>query len=173
MFRRPTIAVAVALTVLLAGCDFLAGPRVAPTPAPTVQPPTPSPKAPEASSAIMNVVIAEVASDIAKYDRDDWDHWKDSDRDCQNARQEVLIVESEAEVSFTDERECRVEFGVWEDPYTGEIFKDPGELDVDHMVPLANAHRSGGHAWSEERKELYANDLTYPGHLIAVKASAN
>ena len=41
------------------------------------------------------------------------------------------------------------------------------------MVPLANAHASGGHAWSEERKELYANSLRYPAHLIAVTASAN
>ena len=28
-------------------------------------------------------------------------------------------------------------------------------------------------AWSEDKKREYANDLTYDGHLIAVKASAN
>ena len=63
--------------------------------------------------------------------------------------------------------------GRWTDPYTGDVVEDPGKLDVDHMVPLANAHASGGHAWSEERKELYANSLVYPAHLIAVTASAN
>ena len=107
------------------------------------------------------------------YDRDDWNHWKDADGDCQDARQEVLIAESSVPVTFTDSRSCKVTSGKWTDPYTGDVVEDPSKLDVDHMVPLANAHSSGGHAWDDDRKAQYANSLDYPGHLIATTASAN
>ena len=121
----------------------------------------------------MSVVVADRQPGLAKYDRDEWRHWTDADDDCQDTRQEVLIAESLVPVTFTDEEACRVATGRWTGPYTGDVLEDPRKLDVDHMVPLANAHLSGGHRWSAERKELYANSLSYPGHLVAATASAN
>ncbi len=121
----------------------------------------------------LTISVAPVRDDIPKYDRGEWSHWADEDGDCQDARQEALIAESETPVKYTNDDRCRVASGSWEGPFTGEFFTDPGSLDVDHMVPLANAHRSGGWAWSDDRKREYANDLTYAGHLIAVQASAN
>lgn len=50
---------------------------------------------------------------------------------------------------------------------------DPGKLDIDHMVPLGNAHVSGASNWSANQRERYANYLDDPRHLIAVTASAN
>jgi hypothetical protein len=105
------------------------------------------------------------------YDRSEWQHWIDADGDCQDTRQEVLIEEGKNIV--LDEAGCRVVSGLWIDPYTGETFTDPTKLDVDHMVPLAEAHRSGGYAWTLEQKRDYANDLDHPEHLIAVKAGVN
>ena len=121
----------------------------------------------------LSIAVAPVRDDIPKYDRGEWSHWADEDGDCQDARQEALIAEAETPVKYTNDDRCRVASGSWEGPFTGEFFIDPGSLDVDHMVPLANAHRSGGWAWSEDKKREYANDLTYEGHLIAVQASAN
>lgn len=110
---------------------------------------------------------------VMEYDRSDWRHWIDADKDCQDTRQEVLIEESKIPVTFKDERGCKVASGEWEDPYTGRVFTDPSILDVDHMVALKDAHDSGGYAWDAERKKAFANDLSNPNHLIAVYRSAN
>lgn len=117
--------------------------------------------------------MREIPANIPGYDRDDWRHWIDADGDCQNARHEVLIEESLSPVTFRNSSGCTVDTGQWLALFTGTVVVDASSLDVDHMVPLANAHRSGAWAWSPAQKRLYANELSYPGHLIAVTASAN
>lgn len=142
-----------------------------PTSIPTAAPTALAPSAGDGKTLMINV--APGSRGVPEYDRGDWRHWIDADRDCQDARQEVLIAESRSAVVYEPGDRCRVESGDWFGVYTGESFTDPGDLDVDHMVPLENAHRSGGWAWSKERKRDYANDLSYANHLIAVQASAN
>jgi hypothetical protein len=110
---------------------------------------------------------------VSPYDRREWRHWNDDDHDCQDTRTEVLIAESETPVEFRDERHCKVARGRWTCPFTGQVFTDPRKLDIDHLVPLENAHRSGGWRWSRAKKRAYANDLTEPEHLVAVRASTN
>lgn len=107
------------------------------------------------------------------YDRKLWPHWVDADRDCQDARNEVLIAESYQPVSFEDDRRCEVAGGRWQCPYTGNIVAEVHLLDVDHLVPLANAHRSGAASWTEAQRRRYANDLEHPEHLVAVEYTAN
>ena len=187
MLQRIPFVIAVALAAVLVACGEPDPPRQPATPLPTsaptslptsppVQPtlaPTFTPAPPQASYLILKIVVAEPPSEMPDYDRDDWNHWKDADGDCQDARQEVLIAESSVPVTFTDSRSCKVTSGKWTDPYTGDVVEDPSKLDVDHMVPLANAHSSGGHAWDDDRRAQYANSLGYSGHLIATTASAN
>ena len=112
-------------------------------------------------------------TDLPDYDRGDWKHWIDSDKDCQNTRHEVLIDESLVGVTFKSDKRCQVAAGKWVDPYTGETITDATRLDVDHMVPLRNAHDSGGWRWDNGKKSSYANEMAYADHLIAVTASAN
>jgi hypothetical protein len=114
-----------------------------------------------------------VSCTVPDYDRGDWKHWEDEDHDCQDTRQEVLARQSDQEALKWDNEGCKVASGRWTCPYTGEVFTNPRDLDVDHMVPLANAHVSGGWWWTAERKQAYANDLNDPCHLWAVKAAAN
>ena len=109
---------------------------------------------------------------IKSYDRSLYRHWVDADGDCLDTRQEVLVAESQIPAEL-DERGCRVISGRWFDPYTGRKFTNPQLLDIDHLVPLAEAHRSGADKWDSERREAFANDLSNPESLIAVSAKAN
>ena len=134
----------------------------------------PTPELPLKTGLELSITVAPVLAEYPDYDRGEWHpRWRDNDRDCQDTRQEVLISESTLPVTYTTAEECRVAAGEWRGKYTGLVFTDPGDLDVDHLVPLANAHRSGGWAWDRERKERFSNLLSYSGHLIAVQNSAN
>ena len=109
-----------------------------------------------------------------EYVRADWKHWIDEDGDCQDTRAEVLIAESSVSVTFQDGNKCKkVVAGQWADPYSGSVFTVAKDVDVDHMVPLKNAHVSGGWLWTWARRREYANDLSAPDHLIAVSNSLN
>ena len=135
--------------------------------------PPPATSATSTSATTLTITVAPIPADIPEYDRSDWRHWIDEDRDCQDARHEVLIAESLDQVTFETDRQCRVGTGRWFGAFTGVYVEDPGDLDIDHMVPLKNAHLSGAWAWNPAMKEEYANYLEDPDHLIAVTASAN
>ena len=101
------------------------------------------------------------------YSRDRFPHWRRVDG-C-DVRQTVLIRDGEDVVVDDD---CRVQSGTWLSPYDGRTFTDPGDLDIDHIVPLANAWRTGAAEWDDERRADFANDLERP-QLIAVSATTN
>ena len=154
--------------------DISSTPQTGTLPLATPTPPTePRSDPTPAGRPILTLVIAPIPTNIPDYDRGEWRHWIDIDGDCQNARHEVLIEESVVEVTFTNERQCTVATGRWIAPFAGVVVETARSLDVDHMVPLANAHRSGGWQWNSDQKRDYANVLDYAGHLIAVTASAN
>ncbi|MAT63550.1 MAG: hypothetical protein CL881_07100 [Dehalococcoidia bacterium] len=107
------------------------------------------------------------------YIREEWGPgWIDENYNCISTRHEVLIEESLEEVAL-DERGCKVIEGKWYDYYLNKFLDDPSDLDIDHMVPLHNAHVSGASHWPLETKISFYNDLNDPQHLIAVSSSAN
>ena len=104
------------------------------------------------------------------YDRSNWPHWSDADRDCQNTRHELLLTGSSISVTFKSDKQCNVLVGSWYDPYSNEIYTISKDLDLDHIVPLKFAHGHGADKWSRERKKQFANDYE---NLLLVNASLN
>ncbi|MEV7817116.1 HNH endonuclease family protein [Streptomyces flaveolus] len=109
--------------------------------------------------------------DRTGYERAKFKHWVDADKDGCNTRAEVL--KAEAVVAPEQGASCRLSGGAWFSPYDDRFIQGPGGLDIDHLVPLAEAWDSGASDWSAQEREAYANDLGDDRALIAVSAASN
>jgi hypothetical protein len=105
------------------------------------------------------------------YKRSAFGHgWDDVDGDCQDSRAEALIATSTTQVRFADERRCRVITGRWISPFTNRVIQNAGDIDIDHVVPLAWAWERGAREWSRDKRERFANN---PVNLLPVELSLN
>ncbi|MGW5353425.1 HNH endonuclease family protein [Streptomyces sp. NPDC004031] len=111
------------------------------------------------------------AEDRTGYQRTAFKHWVDADRDGCDTRKEVL--KAEALVAPEQSPGCTLTGGEWYSTYDDTYFTDAGKLDIDHLVPLAEAWDSGASAWTAKEREAYANDLGDARDLIAVSAKSN
>ncbi|MBI0293273.1 HNH endonuclease [Streptomyces sp. PRKS01-29] len=105
------------------------------------------------------------------YDRSKFRHWVDADRDGCNTRAEVLIAE--AVEPPTVGAGCTITGGQWHSYYDDTDQTVARALDIDHMVPLAEAWDSGASAWTPVERQAYANDLGDARALVAVTAREN
>jgi hypothetical protein len=121
------------------------------------------------TSAIDHIPVA--SEDRTGYERDKFKLWIDADGDGCDTRDEVLI--SEADDAPTVGSGCSLSGGRWYSYYDGEYATDAGDLDIDHVVPLAEAWDSGASDWTAQEREDYANDLGDSHTLVAVTASLN
>ena len=110
-------------------------------------------------------------SHSASYARSRFGGWIDRDADGENTRAEVLKAESTRTASLN--RFSTVKGGKWVSAYDNRVFTNASRMDVDHMVPLAEAWASGAYAWSARKRAAFANDLDYGPSLIAVSLSSN
>lgn len=106
-----------------------------------------------------------------KYSREEFGHgWSDDDGDCQNARHEVLIAQSQTPVTFKSLKNCKVLEGSWKSPYSNQLIFKSSKLDIDHVVPLKWAWEHGAAGWTKSKRVRFAND---PLNLLAVEARLN
>ncbi|MFD4392624.1 HNH endonuclease family protein [Streptomyces sp. NPDC058495] len=117
--------------------------------------------------------IPVAVEDRTGYARDSFKHWNkglDPADGC-HTRYEVMLNEA-IEAPLVGER-CKLSGGRWFSYYDGRTLTKPIDVDVDHMVPLAEAWDSGASAWTATRREAYANDQDSATSLVAVTDRVN
>jgi len=102
--------------------------------------------------------------------------WSDVDRNGCDTRNDILKRDL-ISVVFRDKiRNCAVERGLLQDPYSGQVIdfqrgeKTSALVQIDHVVALSNAWQTGIFQMSQKVRTNFAND---PLNLMAVKGSLN
>jgi putative cell wall-binding protein len=124
-----------------------------------------------AASQLPALLVEATETTSPAYDRDLFEHWVDLDGDGCNTRYEVLIEESTTPATVG--MGCSLTGGTWVSPYDGVTATTPTEIEIDHVVALAEAWRSGASAWSDEQRRSFANDLGVPYALTAASSASN
>jgi hypothetical protein len=179
----PRLALLAAVVLLLAGCAAAdSSSRTTDAHrhrAPSASPP---PRAERARAELDRLVVRARPRGTEGYRRDAFgSDWVDTDDNGCNQRDDVLLrdaVPGTTRVQTQGACDHDVVAGTWHDPYTGRTltFTDLKDLrqaeaiQIDHVVPLAEAWVSGARRWSRTRREVFANDL---GELLAVDGPTN
>ncbi|WP_432893936.1 HNH endonuclease family protein [Kribbella sp. CA-245084] len=154
-------SITAALTALAATAAFTlsAGPALA-------SPPTP-PSASTAATELASLTVKTEGSTTG-YSRDKFPHWITQSGSC-DTREEVLKRDG---TGVKVDSSCQPTAGSWYSVYDKTTFTDSSDVDIDHIVPLAEAWKSGASGWTQAKRQEFANNLTI-SQLIAVSASSN
>ncbi|MEU9157800.1 HNH endonuclease family protein [Streptomyces sp. NPDC048417] len=146
-----------------------AGPASHPAGAATVRRDLPEPPPADVIRKELDDLTIAAPHAMTGYSRSKFPHWVTQYGACDS--REVVLARDGQDVVQDDQ--CRAVSGVWVSAYDGKVSTRPStEVDIDHVVPLANAWRSGADLWDTATRRKFANDLTDP-QLIAVSASSN
>jgi hypothetical protein len=102
--------------------------------------------------------------------------WSDVDRNGCDTRNDILKRDLTTIVYREKTRNCVIESGILEDPYSGEKIefqrgeKTSALVQIDHVVALSNAWQTGIFLATTKVRTAFAND---PLNLMAVKGSLN
>jgi hypothetical protein len=157
-----TVRVAAALLVLTAvsGCQLTSVQEGAAGPSTSAGPAT------DTDAQLAQLTVAKAGS-MKGYSREKFPHWRSAGQNC-DVRDSVLKRDG-TKVKTSG---CNVVAGTWNSRYDGQVINSPTKVDIDHVVPLANAWRSGAAAWTTDQRGDFANDLDDP-QLVAVSAASN
>ncbi|MFB8024799.1 HNH endonuclease family protein [Streptomyces sp. NPDC056465] len=136
--------------------------------APTAQAAMPTPVSASTARSYLSQLTVSTEGSSSGYSRDKFPHWITQSGACDT--REVVLKRDGSGV--TQDSSCAATKGSWYSEYDGATWTVASDLDIDHMVPLAEAWRSGASGWTTAQRQSFANDLTRP-QLIAVTDNVN
>ncbi|OCC09846.1 HNH endonuclease family protein [Streptomyces sp. PTY087I2] len=136
--------------------------------APSAQAAMPTPVSAATARTYLGQLTVSAEGSSSGYSRDKFPHWITQSGTC-NTREVVLKRDG---TNVQQDASCAAVSGSWYSPYDGATWSAASDVDIDHMVPLAEAWRSGASGWTTAQRQSFANDLTRP-QLIAVTDNVN
>ncbi|MFJ9812891.1 HNH endonuclease family protein [Streptomyces sp. NPDC101158] len=136
--------------------------------APAAQAAPPTPVSAATARTYLAALTVKAEGSTTGYSRDLFPHWITQSGTC-NTREVVLKRDG---VNVVTDSSCASVSGSWYSAYDGATWTVASDLDIDHVVPLAEAWRSGANSWTTAQRQGFANDLTRP-QLIAVTDNVN
>lgn len=121
-------------------------------------------------SAQLDALQTAPPDDMTDYSQDQFGGWQNTGGHKCDRRGEVLTRDSIPGTPVDhDEGTCTVTKGRWVSLYDGQTNTDARKVTVDHIVPLAEAWRSGASRWDAAERHTFANDLL---NLLTVSTTA-
>ena len=157
--RRSAAACAAAAIAAVVSLGISSTPASADPPAP--------PSLSTARSELAALTI-ETPHSMDGYSRDAFDIWASQSDGC-TTRQDVLARDGDGVVEGSDG--CQPSSGSWYSAYDDATVTVVASATIDHMVPLADAWRSGADQWTAAQRKAFGNDLTDPQLIIASSSS--
>ncbi|GGZ42630.1 HNH endonuclease family protein [Streptomyces rubiginosohelvolus] len=136
--------------------------------APSAQAAMPTPVSAATARTYLGQLTVGAEGSSSGYSRDKFPHWITQSGACDT--REVVLKRDGTNVQQNSS--CQATSGSWYSPYDGATWSAASDVDIDHMVPLAEAWRSGASSWTTAQRQSFANDLTRP-QLIAVTDNVN
>ncbi|MEU0945048.1 HNH endonuclease family protein [Streptomyces canus] len=158
-YARRRLSILGALTALIASVAVLNGPTA------SAALPTPV-SAATARTYLSSLTVA--TENRTGYARDLFPTWITISGTC-NTREYILKRDG---TNVVTDSACASTSGSWYSPYDGATWTAASDVDIDHLVPLAEAWDSGASAWTTARRQSFANDVTRP-QLLAVTDNVN
>jgi hypothetical protein len=136
--------------------------------APAAQAAPPTPVSAATARTYLGQLTVKAEGSTSGYSRDLFPHWITQSGAC-DTREVVLKRDG---TNVVQSSTCSATSGSWYSPYDGATWTAASDVDIDHMVPLAEAWTSGASSWTTAKRQSFANDLTRP-QLLAVTDNVN